>query len=317
MATILVVDDDPDTLRALEFALQTEHHRVLTASSGRAGLAVLASSAPDVVISDLNMPDQDGIALTRAIRRRSEIPVLILSGMGDEHRKVLALDSGADDFLQKPFGIAELKARLRALERRAGARSPGTLRFGSLEVDVDRSLLLRRGEEIPLTQTQWALVRLFVTNPGRLLTHRRLAAEIWGTQYGDEVRQTLRTHLRVLRAKLGDNATEPVYIRTESGSGYRWIAEAAEDTAPPPGGPRSPDPDPTRHALADALTVLATSCVELARSSDELLGLLPAGSRERDLAESIAQTVGRGRVAALRAEDLLSRWTSTEGQVPA
>jgi two-component system KDP operon response regulator KdpE len=315
--TILVVDDDPDTLRALQFALETEHHRVLTASSGREGLATVESSKPDVVISDLNMPDLDGISLTRAIRRSSEVPVLILSGMGDEQRKVLALDSGADDYLQKPFGIAELKARLRALERRAGPRATGRLRFGSLEIDLDASLLLREGDEVPLTQIQWALMRQFVSNPGRLLTHRRLAADIWGAQYGDEVRQTLRTHLRVLRSKLGDNAAEPVYIRTESGSGYRWIAEPAGEEPATQQGVESLSPDLTRHALADALTILATSCVELTRSSDELLALLPRGSREHLLAESIAHTVARGRVAALQAEDLLARWGPTNGQVPA
>lgn len=314
MPTILVVDDDADTLRALQFALETEHHRVLTASSGRAGLAAVASSQPDVVISDLNMPDMDGISLTRAIRRSSEVPVLILSGMGDEHRKVLALDSGADDYLQKPFGIAELKARLRALERRATPRPIGRLRFGSLEVDLDASLLTRDGEEVQLTQIQWALMRQFVANPGRLLTYRRLAAEIWGSQYGDEVRQTLRTHLRVLRSKLGDKAAEPVYIRTESGSGYRWVAEPVDEKEQASASTRASS---AHLALADALTVLATSCVELTRSSDELLALLPAGSRERVLAESISLTVGRSRVAALQAEDLLSHWNPADGQVPA
>ena len=191
------------------------------------------------------------------------------------------------------------------------------VRFGRLEVDLDACVLHRGGAEVPLTQTPWAMMRLFVTNPGRLLTHRRLASEIWGPQYGDEVRQALRTHLRVLRAKLGDNATEPRYIRTESGNGYRWIAEATPD--PGAQAATTDGAEDSRHALADALTVLATSCVELARSSDELLALLPPGSREHGLVTSIAQTVGRGRVAALQAEELLTRLSSSDADhgVPA
>lgn len=231
MVRVLVIDDDVHLTRALAAALEREGFEIGVAHSAADGTEKVAMSAPDVVVLDLRLPDEDGVDVIRRLRAWSEVPVLILSGVTDQRRRVEALDAGADDFLQKPFGIDELVARLRALLRRsqgaAEQRSP-VLTFARLVVDLTARLVLVDGDEVRLTPKEWRLLEAFVSHPGRLLTHTWLLSDVWDDGYGDETRAALRAHVRTLRAKIGDDATAPVYLRTDSGSGYRWIAEEVD-----------------------------------------------------------------------------------------
>ncbi len=264
VATVLVVDDEPQVLHALRRALENEGDRVLTAPTGLAALDIAATQAPDLVVLDLWLPDLDGVEVVRRLRGWLDVPILILSGDADEERKVSALDSGADDFLQKPFAFSELTARLRALKRRTVRdQADQRLEYGELVVDLPMGAAELDGTMLRLTPIEWQLLESMVTNPGKLLTHRWLVARVWGGSHGDESRQALRTHIRSLRAKIGDDATTPRYLRTESGAGYRWLAEPAgtveaEDTngasAPVPVD-RAPGAD-VLHDLNNVLTAL-------------------------------------------------------------
>ena len=229
MATVLVVDDEPQVLHALRRALESEGERVLTAATGLQAVDIAATQAPDLVVLDLWLPDIDGVEVVRRLRGWLDVPILILSGDSDEERKVSALDSGADDFLEKPFAFSELTARLRALKRRTvREQADQRLEYGELVVDLPMGAAELSGAQVRLTPTEWQLLEAMVTNPGKLLTHRWLVARVWGGSHGDESRQALRTHIRSLRAKIGDDATTPRYLRTESGAGYRWLAEPVE-----------------------------------------------------------------------------------------
>lgn len=233
---MLVVDDEPQVLHALRRALENEGERVLVASTGQEAVDVAATQAPDLVVLDLWLPDIDGVEVVRRLRGWLDVPILILSGDADEERKVQALDSGADDFLQKPFAFPELTARLRALKRRSlRDQADQRLEYGALVVDLPKGTAELDGAMLRLTPIEWQLLEAMATHPGKLLTHRWLVARVWGGNHGDESRQALRTHIRSLRAKIGDDATTPRYLRTESGAGYRWLAE-------PVGGPED---DPT------------------------------------------------------------------------
>src|SRR6478752_367645 len=194
MATVLVVDDEPQVLHALRRALEGEGDRVLTAATGTQAVDLAATRPPDLVVLDLWLPDLD------------------------EERKVSALDSGADDFLQKPFGFSELTARLRALKRRrVREQADQRLEYGDLVVDLPQGAAELGGTLLRLTPTEWQLLEAMVTHPGKLLTHRWLLARVWGEQHGDESRQALRTHIRSLRSKIADDAAKPHSLRTESG----------------------------------------------------------------------------------------------------
>ncbi|MAS56254.1 MAG: DNA-binding response regulator [Pimelobacter sp.] len=272
MARVLVVDDDTQLTRALTSALQREGFESAVASDATSGVEQLAIAEPDVVVLDLRLPDEDGVAVVRRLRTWSDVPVLILSGVSDQRRRVEALDAGADDFLQKPFGIEELVARLRALLRRsAGAaeQRSSVLTYDTLTVDLGARLVLVDRDEARLTPKEWRLLEVFVSHPGRLLTHTWLLGEVWDDGYGDETRAALRAHIRTLRAKLGDDATNPRYLRTDSGSGYRWIAEEVASAGPAPdagAAAEAGDADEARigalgtgevtHELNNALTAL-------------------------------------------------------------
>lgn len=235
MTRVLVVDDDVQLTMALTSALLREGFEPVVAGDATSGVEQLAIAGPDVVVLDLRLPDEDGVDVVRRLRTWSDVPVLILSGVSDQRRRVEALDAGADDFLQKPFGIEELVARLRALLRRAqssGEQRSFVLTYGTLTVDLGARLVLVEDEEVRLTPKEWRLLEVFVSQPGRLLTHTWLLAEVWDDRYGDETRAALRAHIRTLRAKLGDDATNPRFLRTDSGSGYRWIAEEVAGGGP-------------------------------------------------------------------------------------
>ncbi|HSV37849.1 MAG TPA: response regulator transcription factor [Nocardioidaceae bacterium] len=298
MSKVLVVDDEPAILTVLQRVLEADGYEVLTADNGARAVDLAVTAMPDLVILDLRLPDVDGIELTKILRRWLTAPILILSGFNDEARKVQALDTGADDYLQKPFGLAELRARVRALQRRTGDETASSVvRYGSVLIDLAAGSVHIDDQEARLTRTEWLLLEALVRNPGKLLTHRRVAADVWGDGYGDEMRQTLRGHVKSLRAKLGDNANEPAYIRTESGAGYRWIAQQQiTDVIETPSVEGTPEQLATLHDLNNALTVLTFSL-------DSALGIVRGMPDEPALAE-LLDKLQRGLSAANRAQDL-------------
>ena len=178
---------------------------------------------PDAAIIDLVLPDGDGVEVCRSIRSWSEMPILVLSAVGEEEQKVRALEAGADDYVTKPFGPRELVARLKAALRRAGdAADEPTITVDGLEIDLAARTVRRDGEEIHLTPIEFDLLRTLASNRGRLMTHRALLTEVWGPGYADDT-QTLRTHIANLRRKI-EPADGPRYIRTDPGVGYRFVA---------------------------------------------------------------------------------------------
>ena len=230
---ILVVDDEAQILTALGRGLTRVGHDVAAARSAEDGLAMAATRSPDLVLLDLQLPDLDGIEVVKRLRSWTNVPVLLLSGNGTDRARVAALDAGADDFIDKPFSMDELRARVGAALRRSGAlngssaKSEPVLEAGDLSVDLAGRRVQVHGEQIKLTPIQWRLLEALVSHPGRLLTYRQIIHEVWSTQHGDEARDSLRAHMRTLRKKLGDDATSPRYIETELGVGYRWIGEFA------------------------------------------------------------------------------------------
>ena len=223
---VLVVDDEPQIRRALRTSLEAHGYEVATVGTGDEGVVAAAEAQPDLVLLDLGLPDMDGTEVIRRIRGFSDVPVIVLSVRELMTDKVAALDAGADDYVTKPFGMEELLARARAARRRAGPDEPPqpTVRYGALEVDLARRLVTADGEQVHLTPTEYALLEALVTNPGKLLTHQWLLRRVWGQGYGTETTY-LRTYIRTLRKKLGDEASAPALIVTEPGVGYRWIGE--------------------------------------------------------------------------------------------
>ena len=221
-ARILVVDDEPQILRALRTSLHGAGYEVDTAATGEEALARAAMRPPDGVILDLVLPDRNGSDVCRELRRWTDVPVLVLSAVGDEQEKVTALDAGADDYITKPFGIDELLARLRAALRRADAPGVPVVEFGDLSVDLDRKLVKRAGEPLSLTPTEFDLLRLFVRNEGKLLTHPMILREVWGPNYGGESHY-LHVYISQLRRKIEPDPTRPRFLLTESGAGYRFV----------------------------------------------------------------------------------------------
>lgn len=219
---ILVVDDDPQILRAVRTNLQGRGYEVATAGNGETALDAAASEAFDLVILDLGLPGIDGHEVIRRLRAFSDVPILVLSVRDTQQDKIEALDAGADDFVTKPFSMGELLARMRAVERRSHPEPPAPrLRFDDLEVDLARQLVTLGGQDIRLTPTELRLLEAFVTNPGKLLTHRWLLTRVWGPGYLAETHY-VRIYVRALRRKLGDDPARPRFIVTEPGLGYRW-----------------------------------------------------------------------------------------------
>jgi two-component system KDP operon response regulator KdpE len=224
---VLVVDDERQIARALRTSLSANGYEVETAGAGEEGLEFVATWEPDCVILDLGLPDLDGIEVIRRLRTWSEVPVIVLSVRDARTDKIRALDAGADDYVNKPFAMEELLARIRATLRRTNPQpetSP-VLRFEGLEVDLQRTLARLDGEQLRLTPTEWSLLEAFVTNPGKLLTHQWLLRKVWGPGYTLDQSHYLRIYVRQLRRKIGDDVTEPRFVATERGMGYRWIYE--------------------------------------------------------------------------------------------
>ena len=225
---VLVVDDEPQIRRALNSALTAHGYAVAVAEDGATALETIASWTPDAVVLDLVMPGVDGFDVLRQTRTWSRVPIIVLSARGAEVDKVAALDQGADDYLTKPFGMAELLARLRVMLRRERAGTPEQLAAGDVTIDLRRHLVFRGGDEVHLTPTEFDLLRVLASEAGRVLTHRQLLERVWG-HYAAENSQQLRVYINYLRRKLEEDPRDPRLIVTEPGVGYRLKA----DVSPP------------------------------------------------------------------------------------
>jgi two-component system KDP operon response regulator KdpE len=224
MTLILVVDDEAQIRRARERALVARGYEVDAAADGVEALDHAAVRPPDLIVLDLNMPVLGGLEVTRQIRGWSSVPILVLSVREDESDKIAALDSGADDYLTKPFGVGELLARVRALLRRTdatGDRTPPVFRNGDVRIDMGARRVVRDGEDVHLTKTEWSLLEAFTAASGKLLTHRWLLEQVWGGGYEDDV-EVLRVFVSQLRKKIESDPHRPGAIVTEPGVGYRW-----------------------------------------------------------------------------------------------
>ena len=224
---VLVIDDEPQIRRALRTALSAHGYVVEVAEDGTSGLAAIATWAPDAVVLDLVMPGLDGFEVLRQVRPWSDVPVIVLSARGQEPDKVAALDQGADDYLTKPFGMAELLARLRVVLRRVRGPAAPVLQAGDVTIDLERRLVFQRGEEIHLTPTEMSLLQVLASEAGKVITHRQILQRVWG-EYAAENSPQLRVYVNYLRRKLEADPTHPRLIVTEPGVGYRLKADPAK-----------------------------------------------------------------------------------------
>ena len=222
---MLVVDDEPQILRALSTSLRAAGYEVETAATAEAALAQAAMRPPDVLIIDLVLPDGNGTEVCREIRTWSTAPVIVLSAVGDEQEKVAALDAGADDYVTKPVGLDELLARLRAVLRRMGPAGEDIVHLDGLEIDLEKRDVHVGGERVHLTPHQFGILRILARNLGKLLTHRAILQEVWGPRYGDES-NLLQVHISQLRRKIEPDPGNPRYLLTEPGAGYRLVDPA-------------------------------------------------------------------------------------------
>jgi two-component system KDP operon response regulator KdpE len=218
---VLVCDDEPQILRALRVILRDAGYEAVTAATGEEALDLAAVKPPAAAILDLMLPDIDGVEVTKRLREWGEMPIIVLSAVGEEEAKVRALAAGADDYVTKPFGPPELVARLEAVLRRARPEaSEPLIEADGLELDLVARVVRRDGEAVHLTPTEFELLRVLAQNRGRLMTHRALLVEVWGVEYEDDV-QVLRAHVANLRSKI-EPPDGPRYIRTDPGVGYRF-----------------------------------------------------------------------------------------------
>lgn len=227
IANVVLIEDEAQIRRFVRAALEAEHCSVTEADTGRRGVLEAGTRKPDLVVLDLGLPDCDGVEVIHQIRTWSGVPILILSARSLESEKVRALDMGADDYLTKPFGIAELQARVRALLRRsAGAAQTAepVIQLGELRVDLPKRQVWRSGEEIHLTPIEYKLLTLLIANIGKVVTQRQLLREVWGPNHVEDTHY-LRVYMAGLRRKLELDPALPRYIRTESGVGYRLLME--------------------------------------------------------------------------------------------
>jgi len=236
MTRVLVVDDEPQILRALAINLRARKYDVSTAANGTDALAVAAAEPPDLVVLDLGLPDLDGVEVVRGLRGWSTAPIVILSGRSDSADKVEALDAGADDYVTKPFSVDELLARLRAAARRATpAESEAVVTFGHTTVDIAaRRVVIRDGKrtgDVRLTPTEWHLLEVLLRHPGKLLSQRQLLTEVWGPGY-ENASGNLRLYMAQLRRKLEADPSRPRHLLTEPGMGYRFQPDGPRSVAP-------------------------------------------------------------------------------------
>ena len=231
MTRVLVVDDEPQILRALRINLRVRQYDVDTAGTGTQALESAARHPPDLVILDLGLPDLDGVEVIQGLRGWTDAPIIVLSGRVDSTDKVEALDAGADDYVTKPFGMDELLARMRAVGRRAtGDGDEPQIRLGSLTIDLAARRVMREpaGGDIRLTPTEWHLLEVLLRHPGKLLSQQHLLTEVWGPGYGDAT-GNLRLYMAQLRRKLEPDPARPRWLLTEPGMGYRFQPGPDED----------------------------------------------------------------------------------------
>lgn len=221
---ILVIDDEPQILRALRTILTAKKFHVTIASRGEEGLALAAAQPPDVIILDLSLPDMTGFEVCERLREWTQVPIIVLSVRDSERDKVTALDKGADDFLTKPFGIEELLARIRVALKHS-AQATGTpdlvIAAGPVSIDLSRHIVTRDGEEVKLTATEFKLLAYLAAHADRVLTHQAILTHVWGGADADHT-EYLRVYIGQLRKKLENNPDEPHYLLTEPGVGYRF-----------------------------------------------------------------------------------------------
>ena len=221
---VLVVDDEPQIIRGLRVILTNAGYRVEEATTKKEALDAVSVRPPDAIVLDLVLPDGDGIEVCKDIRRWSQVPIVVLSAVGDERQKVRALDAGADDYVTKPFGSEELLARIRAVLRRRSEEGDAAVRVGDLEIDLADRTVRRNGKQLHLTPIEFDLLSKLAEHPGRLVTHRQLLQEVWGPGYEDETHY-LRVHFAHVRAKIEPDPSNPRFVITEPGIGYRLQVE--------------------------------------------------------------------------------------------
>jgi two-component system KDP operon response regulator KdpE len=221
-ARVLVVDDEPQFLRALATNLRGAGYDVETATTASEAHAAAGLQPPDAVILDLVLPDGTGTDVARELRTWTDVPIIVVSAVGDEDEKIAALDAGADDYVTKPFAIGELLARLRAALRRVTAGSDPVIVFGDVRIDLEKQLVEVQGSPVHLTPHEFGILRLLAQNPGKLLTHRTILREVWGPAYGDESNY-LHVYMSQLRRKLEPDPAAPRHLLTEPGAGYRLV----------------------------------------------------------------------------------------------
>lgn len=224
MTRVLVIDDEPQILRALRINLSVRGYEVTTAANGAAALRAAAETRPDVIVLDLGLPDMDGIEVLAGLRGWMTAPVIVLSARSDSEEKVAALDAGADDYVTKPFGMEEFLARLRAAVRRSAASVDAdepVVETDSFTVDLAAKKVTKDGAEVHLTPTEWGMLEMLVRNRGKLVGREELLKEVWGPSYAKETHY-LRVYLAQLRRKLEDDPSHPRHLLTEAGMGYRF-----------------------------------------------------------------------------------------------
>lgn len=223
--TILIVDDEEPIRDFMRRNLDVRGYRTIMAHDGLAALAILEHESIDLVILDVMMPQLDGFEVCRRVRQNSTVPIIVLTALGEEADKITAFDLGADDYLTKPFGVGELLARIKAVLRRArwesAPPSSGTLRYGDLEIDLERRRVYRAEQEIRLTPTEFTLLAELVAHAGKVLTHRALLQKVWGPEYGSE-HEYLRVYVNRLRHKLEADPAQPRHLLTEQSVGYSF-----------------------------------------------------------------------------------------------
>jgi two-component system KDP operon response regulator KdpE len=225
---VLVIEDEVPIRRFLKMTLIDHGYAFREAETAKDGLRKVASDRPDLVILDLGLPDLDGLEVTRQLREWSTVPIIILSARGNEKDKVEALDAGADDYLTKPFGVAELLARVRVALRHAARSESGQeesdFSFGDVLVDLSRRRVLVEQKEVRLTRIEYKLLVTLIRYAGKVVTHNQLLKEIWGLEYSDESNY-LRVYMAHLRRKLEKDPAHPAFFITEAGVGYRLRVE--------------------------------------------------------------------------------------------